>query len=53
MVLLEKSEKEVYLEEIEVDGRTLLICLFKFEWKEVKVTGLSQDGDTFCAFLSR
>jgi len=39
------------LEEIEVDGRIILSRLFKLYWQEVKLTGLSPDGDNFSAFV--
>ena len=39
------------MEEIDVGGRILLNLLFKFEWQEVKSTGLSQNGDNNWAFV--
>jgi hypothetical protein len=50
-MLLGKRKKGNHLEEIEVDRRIVTNRLFKFEWQEVKSTGLSQDGVKFWAFV--
>ena len=39
------------MEEIKVGGRIILKLLFKFEWQEVKSTGLFQNGDNNWAFV--
>jgi hypothetical protein len=51
VVFLEKRKKKRPLGRKNVGGRILLNPLFKFEWQEVKSTGLSQNGDNNCAFV--
>jgi len=40
------------LEETEVCGRIILKLIFKFEWEEVKLIGVAQDGDNLCGFVN-
>jgi len=40
------------LEETEVGGRIILKLIFKFEWEEVKLIVVAQDGDSLCGFVN-
>ena len=40
------------MEEIELDRQIILKRMFKFEWEEVKLIGLFQNGDSGLAFVN-
>ena len=51
MVLLERHKERVYLEEIEVGGKIIFKRVIKFDFEEVKLIGVFQDGDNGIAFV--
>ena len=40
------------MEETEVGWRIILKRIFKFEWEEVKLVDVAQEGDSLCGFVN-